>query len=68
VSGRKALDEYTVEHAKALPVFEKLEIRTDKIDDFGRYVIEYGTGIAIWTVDEYSGVSLAGTRRRRPKA
>jgi hypothetical protein len=58
VSGRKALDDYTIEHAKSLPVFEKLDIRTDQIDDLGKFVIEYGTGVAIWKVDEYSGVSL----------
>jgi hypothetical protein len=58
VSGRKALDEYTVAHAKALPVFEQLDVRTDKIDDLGRYVIEHGTGVVTWRVDEYSGVSL----------
>lgn len=58
VSGRKALDEYSVAHAKALPVFEKLDVRTDKIDESGKYVVEYGTGVAIWKVDDYSGVSL----------
>jgi ketosteroid isomerase-like protein len=58
VSGRKALDDHTVAEAKRLPVFEKLDIRTDKIDDFGKYVIEYGTGVVVWKVDEYSGVSL----------
>jgi ketosteroid isomerase-like protein len=58
VSGRKALDEYTVAHAKALPVFEKLELRTDRIDDLGQYVIEYGSGVVVWRVDEYSGVNL----------
>ena len=58
VSGRKALDEYTVEHAKALPVFEKLDLRTHKIDDLGEYVIEYASGVVTWKVDEYSGVSL----------
>jgi ketosteroid isomerase-like protein len=58
VSGRKALDEYTIEHAKALPVFEKLELRTDRIDDLGQYVIEYGSGVVVWRVDEYSGVNL----------
>ena len=63
VSGRKALDEYHVEHAKAFPVFEKLDIRTDKIDDFGRYVVEYGTGVVTWKVDAYSGVSLGKNLR-----
>jgi hypothetical protein len=58
VSGRKALDEYAVEHAKALPVFEKLDLRTDKIDDFGRYVIEYSSAVVSWRAGEYSGVNL----------
>ena len=26
--------------------------------NFGKYVIEYGTGVVTWKVDEYSGVSL----------
>jgi hypothetical protein len=58
VSGRKALDEYAVEHAKALPVFEKLDLRTDKIDDLGRYVIEYSSAVVNWRVGESSGVNL----------
>jgi ketosteroid isomerase-like protein len=58
VSGRKALDEYTVSHAKVLPVFEKLDLRTDRIDDLGQYVVEYGTGVVNWRRDEYSGVNL----------
>jgi hypothetical protein len=58
VSGRKALDEYMSEHAKALPVFEKLDLRTDRIDDFGKYVVEYAAGVATWRVDDYSGVNL----------
>jgi ketosteroid isomerase-like protein len=58
VSGRKALDEYTVEHANAFPVFEKLDLRTHRVDDLGRYVIEYASGVANWRVGESSGVSL----------
>jgi ketosteroid isomerase-like protein len=58
VSGRKALDDYTIAHANALPVFEKLDLRTDRIDDLGKYVVEYATGIAIWRANEHSGVSL----------
>jgi ketosteroid isomerase-like protein len=58
VAGRKALDEYTIAHASALPVFEKLDLRTDRIDDLGKYVVEYATGIAIWRANEHSGVSL----------
>jgi ketosteroid isomerase-like protein len=58
VSGRKALDEYTVEHANAFPVFEKLDLRTHRIDDLREYVIEYASGVANWRVGESSGVSL----------
>ena len=58
VSGRKALDEYMERHAKALPLFEKLDLRTHKIDDLGEYVIEYASGVVTWKVNEYSGVSL----------
>jgi hypothetical protein len=58
VIGRKALDEYVVEHAKVLPVFEKLDLRTDKIDDLGRYVIEYSSAVVNWRSGESSGVNL----------
>jgi hypothetical protein len=58
VSGRKALDEYMERHAKALPTFEKLDLRTHKIDDLGEYVIEYAGGVVTWKVNEYTGVSL----------
>ena len=58
VSGRTALDEYLEKHAKTLPLFEKLDLRTHKIDDLGEYVIEFAGGVATWRVNEYSGVSL----------
>jgi ketosteroid isomerase-like protein len=58
VTGRKAIDEYSVAHAKALPVFEKLDLRIDRIDDLGKYVVEYATGVVAWKVDDYSGVNL----------
>lgn len=55
--GRKAIDEHLESHAKEMPVFEKLDLRTDRIDDLGQYVIEYATGFAFWRGGEYSGVS-----------
>jgi hypothetical protein len=58
VSGRSALDEYLVEHAKGFPVFEKLDLRTNRIDDLGEYVIEYASAVVNWKVGESSGVSL----------
>jgi ketosteroid isomerase-like protein len=58
VSGRKALDEYFEKHAKALPVFEDLDLRTHQIDDLGDYVVEYSSGVVTWRRDEWSGVNL----------
>ena len=56
--GRKALDEFLENHVRNdLPVFEKLDIRNDRIDDLGDYVIEYASHIAIWRSGEYSGVN-----------
>lgn len=57
VKGRKEIDAHLEEHVKHLPVFEKLDIRTDHIDDLGRYVIEYGTHIAIVRDGDWSGVA-----------
>jgi ketosteroid isomerase-like protein len=54
--GRKAIDGYLVEHVKQLPVFEKLDIRNDRIDDLGDYVIEYATHVANWRNGDSSGV------------
>ncbi|HTJ50255.1 MAG TPA: nuclear transport factor 2 family protein [Cyclobacteriaceae bacterium] len=56
--GRKAIDEYLEMHVKELPVFEKLDIRNDRIDDLGNYVIEYASHIASWRSGEYSGIGL----------
>jgi hypothetical protein len=58
VSGRNALDEYHEKHARALPVFEKLDLRTHQVDDLGEYVIEYASGVVTWKMNEWSGVSL----------
>jgi ketosteroid isomerase-like protein len=58
VSGRKALDEYFERHAKELPVFEKLDLRTHQLDQVGDYVIEYASGVATWKMNEWSGVGL----------
>jgi len=54
--GRKEIDAYLEEHVKQLPVFEKLDIRTEKIDELDGYVIEYGSHIAIIRNGDWSGV------------
>lgn len=58
VHGRKQIDDYIMRHAKDRPVFEKLDIRNDRIDDLGSYIIEYASHIAIWRKNEHSGVNL----------
>ena len=55
--GRKALNEFLEKHAKEMPVFEKLDVRNDRIDHSGDYVIEYASHIANWRNGEHSGVS-----------
>jgi ketosteroid isomerase-like protein len=54
--GRKAIDEHLEKHVKELPIFEKLDLRNDRIDDLGQYVIEYASNLAVWRGGEYSGV------------
>ncbi len=58
VSGRKALDEYFERHARELPVFEKLDLRSHQFDDLGHYVVEYASGVVTWKRNEWSGVNL----------
>lgn len=55
--GRKEMDAYIEEHVKHLPVFEKLDIRNDRIDDLGTYVIEYASHTAIVRDGDWSGVA-----------
>lgn len=57
IAGRKAMNEYLDMHSKEMPVFEKLDIRTDRIDDLGKYVVEYSTHVANWRTGDYSGVN-----------
>jgi len=56
LKGRNAIDEYYRQHVKELPVFEKLDVRNDRIDDLGNYVIEYASHIAIIRDGDFSGV------------
>jgi ketosteroid isomerase-like protein len=55
--GRQAIDDYVNAHVQHLPVFEKLDIRNDRIDDLGDYVIEYATHVANWRHGDASGVN-----------
>ncbi len=54
--GRKEIDAYYERHVKEMPVFEKLDVRNDRIDELGEYVIEYASHIAIVRSGDFSGV------------
>jgi ketosteroid isomerase-like protein len=56
--GKKSIDEYIRLHVKELPVFEELDIRNDRIDNLGTFVVEYASHIASWKNGGSSGVSL----------
>jgi hypothetical protein len=56
--GRKEIDEYIQMHVKELPVFEELDIRNDRIDNLGAFVVEYASHIASWRNGNSSGVGL----------
>ena len=56
-AGRAAIDGFLAAHVKELPIFEQLDIRTDQIDDLGRYVIEYASHIASFRIGVQSGVN-----------
>ncbi|MEP7322922.1 MAG: nuclear transport factor 2 family protein [Saprospiraceae bacterium] len=55
---KKEQDAYLKKHVTELPDFEKLDIRNDRIDHLGKYIIEYASHIAIWKSGESSGVGL----------
>ena len=56
--GRKEIDAYVAEHFhRQLSVFEKLDIRNDRIDALDGYVIEYASHVASWKNSGWSGVN-----------
>ncbi len=57
VEGRNAIDSFLKKHVTELPVFEKLDIRNDRIDHLGNFVIVYASHIAIVRNGDWSGVS-----------
>jgi ketosteroid isomerase-like protein len=68
--GRKALDQFLEKHVAQLPIFEKLDVRNDRIDDLGPYVIVYESHIANWRNGDSSGIGTGKgvTIWRREKA
>jgi len=63
VVGRKAVDDYIAAHCPQLPVFEKLDLRTDRIEELGDYVFEYASQVANWRRGDSSGVSTGKNLR-----
>jgi ketosteroid isomerase-like protein len=56
VNGKGELSLFLNRHVKELPIFENLDVRNDRIDDLGDYVIEYASHIAIIRNGDFSGV------------
>jgi ketosteroid isomerase-like protein len=56
--GKKAIDSYIGDHIDELPIFEELDIRNDRIDYLGKYIIEYASHIASWKNGSSSGVNM----------
>jgi ketosteroid isomerase-like protein len=56
--GKKEITGYIEMHVKELPVFEELDIRHERIDPLGDFVVEYGSHIASWRDGTSSGVGL----------
>jgi len=56
ISGKKDIAVFLAEHCRHLPVFEKLDIRNDKISHLGKFIIEYASHIAVVRTETYSGV------------
>ncbi len=61
--GRKAVDDYIAAHCPELPIFEKLDLRNDRIEEIGNYVFEYASQVANWRRGENSGVSTGKNLR-----
>ncbi|MFP9098705.1 YybH family protein [Flavobacterium sp. RHBU_24] len=61
--GSTQVNQYIQAHVKELPVFEKLDIRNDKVEVAGAYVFEYASHVANWKTGEYSGVNTGKNLR-----
>jgi ketosteroid isomerase-like protein len=62
-AGRDAVDDYIAAHCPHLPVFEKLDLRNDRIEESGDYVFEYASQVANWRNGESSGVGTGKNLR-----
>jgi ketosteroid isomerase-like protein len=62
-AGREAVDDYIAAHCPHLPVFEKLDLRNDRIEESGDYVLEYASQVANWRNGNSSGVGTGKNLR-----
>lgn len=62
-AGRKAVDDYIAAHCPQLPVFEKLDLRIDRIEELGDYVFEYASQVANWRHGDSTGVGTGKNLR-----
>jgi ketosteroid isomerase-like protein len=46
IRGKEAIKAYLEKHAKELPHFVELDIRSDRVDDLGPFIVEYASHIA----------------------
>jgi len=56
--GKKEVSDFLIEHCREFPIFEKLDVRNDRIDHLGIYVIEYASHIATVRNGDWSGVGV----------
>ena len=61
--GRQEIDAYVVDHFQHLQVFEKLDIRNDRVEEWDGYVIECARHLASWKNGDSSGVSIGKNLR-----
>ncbi|MEP1446515.1 MAG: hypothetical protein ABJK37_10445 [Paraglaciecola sp.] len=48
LTGKKAIKKYWLKHMAELPTFSMLQNRTDKIEEYGKYIIQYASHIAAY--------------------
>lgn len=61
--GTAEIGDYIRAHSRELPVFEKLDIRNDRVEELGDYVLEYASHVANWRSGDSSGVNTGKNLR-----
>jgi ketosteroid isomerase-like protein len=61
--GRAEIDAYAAPHFQHFSVFEKLDIRNDRVDEFDGIIVEYASHVANWRRGDSSGVNTGKNLR-----